>query len=156
MNSYFKPILNNIQTVEDADTLSSQIDIILENIYKTTNISISKLIDQTLSSETVVEIKKVFLEHALSFEHHEEIKSFFTSLKEELSKCKIMTLTLAYHPTPEHIKQLKNWCIQNLNDQIIFEFQFETELVAGTIVIFNGHYLDFSVKSKLTQYFSKQ
>lgn len=153
INQYFLPILNKVRTIEDADILTGQIDLILEDLYKTTSISINDLIDHNLSSEIATEIKKAFLDHALSFEHHEEVKSFFTTLKEELSKCKVITLTLAYKPPYDHIKHLKDWCTKNLSDPTIFEFEYEPELIAGAIIVLDGHYLDFSVKTRLTEYF---
>jgi hypothetical protein len=155
MNSYFSPILKYLKTTDEADALINEIDHILRDLYTLTNISINQLIDQNLPVNIGSEIKKTFLDHGQSFEHHEEVKSFFLSLREEIAKTKVMTLSLAYHPTESHLQQLKNWCIVNINDPIIFEIRYESELIGGAIIILNGYYLDYSLKKKLNDFFTK-
>lgn len=156
MNTYFIPILQQVTTTSDAETLTAQIDHALENLYQITNISMNELIDQNLSKEIGIEIKKSFHDHGMSWEHHEEVKSFFLGLKQELAKCKVITLTLAYHPTEQHIKRLKEWCIKNIDDCIIFEIEHDTSIIGGAVIVMNGHYLDLSVKGKLDNYFESK
>lgn len=156
MNTYFTKILRHIKTTSDADTLLSQIDQVLENLYQVTSVSLNELLDQNLSTEVATEIKNAFHEHGLSWEHHEEVKSFFINLKLELAKCKVITLTLAYHPTEKHLKRLKMWTEKNLTTSFIFEIEHDESIIAGAIIILNGQYLDLSVKRKLDAYFAAQ
>ena len=153
MNSYFQKILQKIRTTADAARLSEQIDTVLNDLFTLTNGNMANSIDENLSQELGSEIKSSFIEHGLSWEHHEEVKSYFLTLKEELSKCKVITLTLAYHPTEKQLKRLKNWTITQLEGNHIFEIEHDESILGGTIMIINGHYLDLSLKKKIEEHF---
>ena len=156
MNNYYNPILEQIRTTSDAEALVSQIDQVLQDIYKTTSASILDVIDTSISSTVGQEIKEAFHTHGLSWEHHEEVKSFFLGLKESLSQCAVITLTLAYHPTDKQIKRLKNWTIRNLPGNNIFEIEYDESIIGGAIIVMNGRYLDLSLKTKIDSYFINQ
>lgn len=156
MNSYYTSIIQQIKTTEDAEQLSIQIDKILEDLFSIHHKTLTDLLDENLSSEIGLSIKNTFHDHGMSWEHHEEVKSFFQGLQEEIKKFTVMTLTLAYHPTERQLQKLKNWTVYNLDGNYIFEIQHDPDILGGAIIILNGHYLDLSLKKQLDNYFLNQ
>ena len=154
-NSVFQPIFTYVRTTHEADELLNHIDTLLSRLYTQETKPFESVAYSILDPQIAKVIHVVFLELHFSWSHPEEIKMFFTNLKDEMKRFEVITLTLAFTPTSDAINAFSNWTRSNISLTTLLEINVDQHLLGGAIIIYQGNYLDLSVRKKLDEYFIK-
>lgn len=152
--SLFQPILTYVRTTHEADELYLHIDTFLTQYYKVQKDPFDKLAYTYLDPAIAKTIQQIFDERKLSWQHFEEVKQFLTELKKCLTSCDVITLTLPNEPTNDDITGYVTWIRNNLEAFTIIETHVDPTILGGVVVIYKGHYIDQSIKKRLSEYFS--
>ena len=149
----YSDILRSVKTTEHARDLLSEIDILLESLFKTD----SKAFEKALNSISAVSsqmLKEIFIRNYGSFENKAMIKECLIGLKEEMQKLKILKISLALEVSENLIDNLFNWVLKNLKAGIILNINTDKSIIGGAIIEFEGRYKDFSLKKALEEVFA--
>jgi hypothetical protein len=153
--SIFQPIFAYVKTTHEADELLNHIETLLSRLYTQETKPFESIAYSILDPEIAKAIHEVFLSLHFSWSHPEEIKIFFTRLKDELKRFEVITLTLAFTPTSDAVTAFSNWTRSNISLTTLLEINIDHHLLGGAIIIYQGNYLDLSVRKKLDEYFQK-
>jgi F0F1-type ATP synthase delta subunit len=79
------------------------------------------------------------------------LSEFFNLIIQKISSLPVVTLTIAFEPDNQTLRDLSQWFTLNINRQVVFEIIVDPKLIAGAAITYNGRYEDYSVKTKFTQ-----
>lgn len=144
-----------VRTTHQADELLMHIDAILAKLYTIEQQPFEKVAFASLDPQIAKAIHDTYLSYQLSWSNSEEIKNFFTTIKDTIKHLSVITLTIAYRPTNDGIESLSNWTRTNIYHNTLLEINVDQDLIGGAIIVFRGNYLDLSVKKKLDNYFTE-
>jgi F0F1-type ATP synthase delta subunit len=148
-NTLYNDIFTKVRTTADAEQLMSQLDLMLTNLYKVDKEQFEKTINHNLNYDIADSLKNTLHSAGISPTNHEDMKLFLTGLKAELQSCEIITLTIAFEPSAELVTTISDWVHNNLGSKVLLEVNVDPYIIGGAIIIFNGKYLNISVKKKL-------
>ena len=154
-NTIYTDILAKVQTTSDAEALMNQLDQMLANLFRIDKVTFEKNVNHNLNYDIANALKNTIATSGITYANHEEMKSFLTGLKEELKSCQVMTLTIACKPSAELVNSICDWVNENLGRKVLLEVNVDPYILGGAIIIFNGVYMNFSVKKKLEDIFVK-
>ena len=142
----YEALLDKLKTKEEVAVLEVEVEDLLANLYKITND-----FDTTLKGSVrawVYELVSV----EISKSNVDKVK-YFEDLKTELSKFKVLELTLAVEPNYSLIENIHDWLRQNIGKGIVIDVDYDSSVIAGSIISFNGHYLDLSLRKSFDEVF---
>ena len=151
----FQSIFRYVRTTHDAEELIGHIDTLLSHLYTIRKDSFDKLTFSVLDQWVAKAAVEVFATLHFNWNNPDDVKTFFTKLKEELQACEVLTLTLSHRPTPDEIDGYTSWARSNVHQNIIFEINVDQNLLGGAVIVYKGHYLDLSLRKQLDAYFQK-
>lgn len=146
-------LITSLETREDLDQLSSEIDSLLASIFETTNQSFDTAL-RSVSLDTAKKIREALTKNAMDIANKEQIRNFLTGLKKLLGKFRTIRLIIAFDPSEKAIENIYNWVSSNLGEGYILDIETNENLLGGAIIVFQGKYKDFSLKKTLENVFS--
>jgi F0F1-type ATP synthase delta subunit len=149
----YNDILIHVKTIDQGRELSSEIDILINSLFKTENNAFEKALDSVtvLTSQMLISALGG-LKNNINWDK-QMITEYLTGLKEELQKLKTLKLSLAFEPSKDLIDHLFIWIIKNLGYGIILDIQKDKTILGGAIIEFEGKYEDLSLKKALDEVF---
>lgn len=160
----YSDILGSIKTVDQARSLSSEIDVLLDSLFKTekgfeiglNSISAyhSQMLKESLAGNGVASQGVASQGEALQAQSM--IKEYLEGLKDEIQRLKTIKLTLAFEPKQPTIDNLFAWTTQNLGSGFILEIAVDKTILGGATVEFEGKYEDLSLKKKVEEVFGRK
>ena len=88
--------------------------------------------------------------------HPEDEKGNSQCDPEIIEKLKVIKIVLAFDPSTKTIANIHNFITDLLGIGYILEIEVFQEILAGAIVIFNGKYIDFSLKKRIEDTFKEK
>lgn len=152
-NSIFTELLTFVKTTADADQLESQIERLLTRIFQINKQSFEKELEANLNLNLAGAIKRIFTTQNLSYSKPEEMKAFLEQMRKELTACKVLTLTISFEPSHETIDLFFDWVRRELGPGIILELNADKTIVGGAIIVYQGKFMDMSIRKKLDDLF---
>ena len=150
----YSDLLSNIETVDQAREFISEIDMLLDSLFKTQNGFEEGL--NAISASHSQMLKEALLKNNIQASSPSIISEYLHALKEEIRKLKTIKLALAFEPRQHTIDNLFTWVSQNLGSGIILDIKLDKTILGGTIVELEGKYQDFSLKKKLEELFGRK
>lgn len=148
-------LLESVNTREDKEILSNELDVLIQGLYKTDH-TFQTLLDTDIRAQTRDAILKDFSTNSIQITDTENIKLYLTNIKTELENLKMVELTLAFHPTQEVISSIHDWIKENVGSGYLLKLLYNPSLLGGAIIAVNGIYKDFSLQKSLDEYFEKK
>jgi F0F1-type ATP synthase delta subunit len=151
----YSDILRWVKTTDHARDLLSEIEILLENLFKMETNAFEKAL-RSISILTSQTLKEAFTKDNISFEDKSMIKEYLIGLKEQLQKLKVLKLSLAFEASEYSIDYLFAWVLKNQGVGIVLDIKTDKSIIGGAIIEFNGKYKDFSLRKKLVEVFASR
>lgn len=83
-----------------------------------------------------------------------EVEEYLNSLLLKIRNLNKLKLSIAIEPNEKIINNLKTWASKNMSYDFIFEFNVDSKILGGTIIVNkNGEYADFSLLKKVNDLF---
>lgn len=73
----------------------------------------------------------------------------FQVLEDLIKNCKLVMLYIPFEIPEVEIKKLGVWFKQNLGNNSLFEIEFDSNLIGGCAISYNGIYRDYSIKQRI-------
>lgn len=151
----YSDILSNIKTVDEANRFASEIDTLLDALFKTQGNAFEKALN-SISIPNKQTLKEAFLKDNVSFEDKTMIKEYLIGLKERVQKLRVLKLSLGFAPSEDSIDKLFTWVLKNQGVGVILDIKEDKKIIGGAIIEFEGKYKDFSLKKKLEEVFASK
>lgn len=129
----YSDVYGLVLTVGDRELLEQEIDVLINNLYKT------KIISSEVRSSTVEVLSKY--------------KDRLPIVREAVSRMREIKLEVARELPQRAVEEISGWVRKNLGEDVVIEFKLKPELIGGATVYWEGRYGDFSLKKKLESYF---
>lgn len=145
-------LLTMLKTTREAACFVSEIDTLLIAFFKSEKVSTKEALS-SISLESAQKIEQAFSKNNLDINDRNTVYNFFNTLKELISKLKVIKLVLAFSPTLKTIENIHNFVKENIGIGYILDIETSEDLLGGSVVIFNGKYNDFSLKKSIEDAF---
>lgn len=151
----YNDILSNIKTVDQANQLASEIDMLLDALFKTEDKAFEKALN-SISDVHSQMLREALLKNNINSNNLSMTKEYLDGLKEEIKKLKGIKLSLAFEPSHDSIDNLFAWVIQNLGSAIVLDIAVDKRILGGTIIEFEGKYKNLSLRKTLEEVFEEK
>lgn len=146
--SVYTTFFASTYTQADARRRLNILDIIVENAtYKTGE---KKTIQELLSATKMNELdRKILIDFLAKVKlpaQTQDLKKFFTGLKEEILKRPVVTLTLAFEPTQEQIVSYGEWFRKNINPACLLTIVFSATVLGGCSITWQGKQVTYDLQ----------
>ncbi len=149
-------ILKSLKTTKEAKEFSSNIDLLLGDLFKDYKKPFEETLKERVDLKTAEALKRAFNDKSINLNDNMAVENFLTSLKNEVQKLKILKLYLAFDPTDEITEDILEWVSKNIGAGIILDIEKNESLIGGAIIVFNGKYQDLTIKKQLEELFDKK
>lgn len=146
----YSDILSTIRTKQELDLLSQEIDLLSASLYKDHGTSFETILEGSVRAKVSAEIKNALRKNQT------KKSEFLKGLSAELKKLKVLKLALAIEPTEKSIGKIFGWVEVNVGKGVVLDISFDKELIAGTIISYQGEYRDYSVKKTVEAHLVKR
>lgn len=133
----YSTFLSKIRTKEDIQKLINEIEVILQSLYQ------KQGVESVLKAQVRAWVSQALEEDWKSAPNKEE---YLIRLKEVLNGLKPLSLTISFEPTELSLEKLSYFVKQNLGGNIYLDINYDPRLLAGAIIVYQGRYLDMSLK----------
>ena len=151
----YSDILKSVKTTVQQESLVSQIDSLLTNLYQTRNQAFEKSLE-SVDIEIAKTIRETFLKKGSRDFDKDMVNDFLTQLQEKAQTLKTVTLSLAFSPTEHSIDTIFDWVAKNIGTGYVLGIQEDKSILGGTAVSFEGKYIDLSLRKSLDEIFEKK
>lgn len=157
----YSDILRRVKTVNQARKLSSEIDVLLDDLFKTPLSGANAENGFEEGLKTIIADYSEMLKEALQKNNIQQnnqtaIKAYLKGLKEEIQKLKEIKLTFAFEPSQNSVDKFFDWVYQNLGDGIVLDISLDKSILGGTIIEYEGKYQDLSLRKKMEEVFGEK
>lgn len=148
-------LMTSIKTVNEANSLSSEIDTLTATLFKSENMSLSNAL-ASINMSDAKKITEMFSKNNLDINDKETVSDILQSIKNLIKKFKIIKLILAFDPSLKTIEKIHNYVSLNIGIGYILDIELSESVLGGSVVIFNGKYNDFTLKKTLEEVFANK
>lgn len=145
-------LITSLKTKGQVNDFSLEIDTLLSALFKSSKMALDKAI-ASISTNSAKKIMDIFSKNKLDSADREMIRDFLDTLKDLIKKFKVISLTLAFDPSPKTIEKIHEYVSDNIGIGYIFDIGIDESLMGGAIISFNGKYCDFTLKKNLEETF---
>lgn len=150
----YSDILKSTKTIDQAQTLALEIDILLQSLFHEGEKKLEKAL-ASIRQETAQIIRDQFLNKNLKSPNKEMIKDFLTQLKARVIALKPIKLSIALDPSEITIEHIHDWVLKNIGNNYILDITADKNIIGGASIIFEGKYIDLSLRKQLDEVFKK-
>lgn len=137
-------------TKTEANDFLTRITTISEMIFQT-DFNLEKALKEQLGVNKGDHFLTLMRENNINSESLPVVKDFLHMLMEKIPTLPTLSLTIAFEPQEQTLKVLSEWCLVNLQKQILFEISVDPHLVGGALISNNGKFFDFSIRPTVTR-----
>jgi len=145
----FSDLTKLVRTKKEAITLSQEIELVNEALFQNRPEALEIVLKSGVSAPCAEILKNAFAKGV-------DKAKYLKQAKEALKKLKVISLRVAFDPTEDMIDKLFSWVTKNVGEGTILDITKDEEIIGGAIIVSQGHYLDFSLRKKIREFFSKQ
>ena len=151
----YSDILGKVRTKQESNRLEEEVELLIVSLYKTGKEDYGKAASSAYESVLKESVRSWVADEIRTDLERESISKtdYLKGLKKRLGKLKIVKLTVAFEPTEGGLGKIQNWIQTNLGEGVISDLSYNTRLLAGAVVIYQGKYADLSLKNKFKDIF---
>lgn len=148
-------VFETIYTVSELQLFYKEIDIIVSELYHE-NTHLEHSITELMSSSKKEKVLSFLKDQETDITKPINIQETLLKLKTSGDSIPVVSLELAFEPTEQILKNFSLWFSRNLGKKVLFSISLERQELGGAFVAFNGLYKDFTVSTKVDEYFNRQ
>jgi F0F1-type ATP synthase delta subunit len=146
-------VLSNIRTKSEA----GQVIACLEEV----SFSLFSAKEQALKQESFAHFHKdladalnqLLRQEPITDANREKVKRLMHDLQEQIKKCKIVQMTIAFQPDETTLSAFSSWIKENVGKNFLLDIQLDRTIIGGAVIVANGLYKDFSLRQKVANVF---
>ena len=142
------------QTKQEANDLSNALANFSEEIYRS-EFNAEKSLAKIFGVEKRDKFIRFLKINNINLEDKYNLKEFVDKIQKKISELPIVHLKIAFEPKESTLKQVSEWFLINLQKQIIIDVLIDKNILAGTIINYDGKHFDLSVKNRFSEIISE-
>ena len=139
----YSDLLKKMITKDDVDELRGELELLLTALYKTKSGSF----EDTLKTSVRKWVAEYIREHVT--QKGEDAETFLKTLSTELTALHFLQIRIAFEPTEDTYERIHTWLQENEKENFTIDLEYDPKILGGAVVIYQGSYKDFSLRSKL-------
>lgn len=135
-------LLATLLTLDDRETLRTELELLRNAVFQTKENSFPEALKIKVRN-SIAEI----IEREVRLQKTEPEK-YLSEVLQQLDQVPILELTIAFEPTQENLEHIVAHASKLLSQTVITQLHIQPEVVAGAVIVWNGHYHDASLKTQ--------
>ncbi len=132
-------------TKAEANDFLSRLTAVSDKIFEN-EFDLKKMLTEQFGINKSDRLLSLLRENNINTQSFADIKTFLQKMQETISSFPVLSLTIAFEPQEQTLKNLSEWFLINMKKQVIFDIKVDYRLVAGAAINFNGKFSDFSIR----------
>ena len=149
------PLIRMIRTKEEKDILRDQITMLEATLFRPESEDFENILKTKLPKHVAAAMRDILSQPQLK-ESPTAIKDFFQNVKDTIDTLPILKLSLAFSPSEEMIERLHEWIGKNLGIGVLLEISYDTLILGGARIIFQGRYKELTLSQMITDVLAKE
>jgi F0F1-type ATP synthase delta subunit len=144
-----------VRTKQEANELISALEEVLDSFFSVKEKPVDTL-RRLLSPYTFNQIAAYCKNNTIDMTDKNSLKNLLQDIKETIQHLPIVTLEIPFYPTEDVIQKISKYFATDINKPVLLAFTVKKTLVAGTVILFNGRYRDYSLKKRFDEAIHEQ
>jgi F0F1-type ATP synthase delta subunit len=150
-------IFKVIHTKSEAQECIDQINALLATLYIVTGKTLEEQIHVLFTSQVSDVLMNIIQKQSVNIKDLTACRTFFVGLERTLKEAKVVELTLGVQMDSELLNAISSYLRDILSQQeILLSVKIDSGILGGAEIIWNGKYLDFSLKKQIDDWFLSQ
>lgn len=141
-------------TKPQAVDFAARIDFIINKVFEKT-FNPEKLLLEQFGIEKKEKLMTLMRDNRVNLNSRIDIKNFLEKVKEKINGMTVVSIVIAFEPKEKSLQTLSRWFISNINKQVLFDVKVDRSLIGGAAILYQGKYLDYSIKPDFEKAFKK-
>ena len=142
-------LLQNITTKRQVERLLEEIEIIRKGLFEVGEGAMESLLKNKVRAETAEIIRETFSKAGV------DKKGYLDKVEELIIKMPSVRLILAFEPSEGAGERFYSKISEATGKQVLLDIVYESQIIGGAIIIFNGRHRDYSFKKIFKLEFEK-
>jgi len=151
----FRDFAKKIVTKEDLIFFLEEINLVQRLIFKNINIPLSERTKENISEDFRKELEELEKKKIIS-KNPEENRIFFENFKKYLQNLPQIKIEMAFQPKKEFVNKISFWLEKEINQRVVLDLIFNSEIVGGAIIEYQGRQINFSLAKKIDELISQK
>jgi len=139
-----------LRTKDDANDFYIVLDHLTNNLFAPETTVDQMLLEQASYQKTTL-FKQLAKTARVNLQDKTQLQLFLNEVKNFLTTLPVVTLTVAIEPKEVMITAIHDWFSRNYKTLVLLDIMIDSTIIGGTLVRFNGHYADYSLKKSLEE-----
>lgn len=148
-------LLDTIATKQEALSFLDKLEALGDNFYHTRK-EISRGIGKLFTIEEAEILEKYCKSKEINIKDFAEYKRLVEEYRIQLENTKLLLIYFSFEPSKELVQKIAGWVILNIKRKLLLEVHINQELIAGSALVYDGKYRDYSMKRELDKYWKKR
>lgn len=148
-------LIRTIRTKEEKDKLRDQMIMLEGSLFRSGSEGFEKIL-KTKLPEHIASVMRDILSGSSLKENPEATRKFFEELKHTIDALPLLKLSMAFSPSEEMIQRLHEWIAENLGVGIVLDISYDTLILGGARMIFQGKYKESTLSQMITDVLAKE
>lgn len=149
------PLVRMIRTKEEKDTLRDQMIALEATFFRPESEDFETILKTRLPKHIAAAMRNIFSQPSLK-DNPGAVKEFFQNLKDMIDALPLLKLSLSFNPSEEMIGRLHEWVEENLGIGILLDISYDTLILGGARIIFQGRYKELTLSQMITDVLAKE
>ncbi len=139
---------SEINTVDELLLFYKEIDQIISKLFQNSE-SLDEVLSSTTSTGKKEKILSILKASEVSFDNLVEVQKTLELIKEAGGLIPVISLTLAFDPSQNMVKDIGLWFVRNLDQKVFLEVRTEPKVLGGAHISYDGEFSDQTLRSKI-------
>ena len=146
-------VLSNIRTKSESGQVIACLDEISFSLFSAKEDSLKQEYFAHLHKELADSLNELLGQEPVNDANREKIKRLIHDLQEQVKKCKIVQMTIAFQPDEATLSTFSSWIKEHVGKDFVLDVHLDRTIIGGAVIVANGLYKDFSLKQKVANVF---
>lgn len=142
------PLKSYLHTTVDVRDVQIVLRTFSEKLFQTTDNS-TEIFTKNLPYDIASYLLKLLDTYHVNKDDKMQVRVFLTEVINTVNDLPVVSLTLAQSPKKATIITVQDWFLRTYNKLMILDIAIDPELIAGSVIQFQGKYHDYSLKRML-------
>jgi F0F1-type ATP synthase delta subunit len=142
------PLKKYLHTTVDGHDMQIMLHTFSEKLFQTTD-NTQDIFTKELPYDVASFLTKLLEQYQVNKDDKMQIRVFLTEVIKTVNDLPVVALTLAKAPKRATIMTIQEWFLRTYNKLIILDISIDPDLIAGSVIQFQGKYHDYSLKKQL-------
>lgn len=148
------PLGRYIKTTADADDFRHTLDNLGDSLYKTDHTA-EAAIHNLIPYDQAAFIAKLAAQHTVNMDNKADVQKFLGELRDAITALPVVQISLAFSPKAKVIGLIHDWFYRTFRKMVILDIIVKPDLLAGSIISYNGKYYDYSLGKETENFWNK-